>query len=301
MTPETDIYNKIQDNKKKIVLHIISETISNLHQVNSIEELNAVIQKLAEVNSGVNSRKLSDLERILIRKRSSASKFFISYRITHEISQNMDKAIMGFLDDTLTVEEIQRLIFTEKEGTQAKIGLNTFTKIISERSDIYPVNSDRVPELLKRYLEICNDDSRKGAFMNMALKNLCQQGKYDEAEKAIDGVKKKAERVDSSDGKVKVKRELTEEEIKFNKEVENLKVSLILSRKISKILLDTIRNKVSDEEDERIYAELKKLLNSSTGIKGNKEDFWNQIILEKDSLGTDITIGLISRDERSFV
>ena len=79
-----------------------------------------------------------------------------------------------------------------------------------------------------------------------------------------------------------------------------MKVSIILRKKIRDTLLKTIEEKISDTEDAKVYNGLRKLVFTSGRIE-NKEFFWNDISLGKDKLGRNITLGDISRDERSFV
>ena len=300
--PNSDIDIKLRDNKEAIISHIISEAIQNMRQANSGDEIEKIIEDLGRANKIFSIKELNDLVRLLNWKKRDIKTYYVGYEITHDISSNMDKAIRSFLDGTISIDQLKSLITSPEGGdNQPKKEVNLFRKIISERGDIYPIDSSRVPELLKQFIELYDLDKRKrDSCIHAVINNLCQQGKYDEAEKVIDSVKVRAKTELDRDGKIIKKTSLTDEDCEFNKKVEQMKVSIILRKKIRDTLLKTIEEKISDTEDARVYNGLRKLVFTSGRIE-NKEFFWNDISLGKDKLGRNITLGDISRDERSFV
>lgn len=303
VTPNTDLDTQLRNNKQAIVSHIFSEAILDMLQANSLDEIRTIIGSLGEANRLFSTKELNDFVRLLNGKNQDIVSYYVGYKITHEISPNMDQAIRGFLDGTIQTEQLKSLINSQEGGdNQLNNSINNFRKIISERGDIYPIDSSRVPELLKQFIELYNSDkSKRNTFMDAVINNLCRQGKYDKAEEAIESVKIRVKRKLDSDGNIIERTSLTEEDSQFNQKVEQMKVLIILRNRISYTLLKTIENKISDGEDARVYNELRRLVFTSEKIKGNKEAFWDSISLGKDILGKKITLGNISRDERSYV
>ena len=257
-------------NEQRIIKLMNIEIVRVVNQSISLEDLEDIYQKVSRVRDNYqlasdkeDSKDFQKLANIIGTKLETLRNINKKSEFIHHIPPEMHNAICGLLDESLGIDEIRAIIhYKDPQNNETE----NLIRVLSERSDIYPINPQMYLYLMARFNALVDrDEAKVSSFRRMIMENLCQRRKFKEAREIIE------EKIKIEDGIADDKR---------NGVIDDLQ-AFVLYKEIGYLVLKQIAEKKSNTEDQEFVETLKKRLNQ----KGDAKAIMEKISLGKDQFG----------------